>query len=85
MKKRVERLADLPAGAWRISNASPEEVERLHPDRDVVYYQGTPINGREWYVCAIIGKEKNAKLVVFLIAGGICLYGTWIMSVRLGW
>lgn len=26
-----------------------------------------------------------AALVVFLIAGGICLYGTWIMSVRLGW
>jgi len=62
MKKRVERLKDLPAGAWRVSNEEPEKLAERHPDRDIVYYEGLPVkNGKSWYVCAIIGKEKNAK------------------------
>lgn len=63
--KQVERLKDLPAGTWRVSNEEPEKLAERYPDRDIVYYRGTPINGREWYVCMLPPNGRGKRRASF--------------------
>ncbi len=58
MIQKVERLKDLPPGAWYVSNDVPEEVAKKHPDKDVIYYQGALINGHDWYVCVLVERKE---------------------------